>query len=58
VVKQYRQEVVKIDRQRVVNLVGISNEVIKLTYESSCWSEWKTNIEGWTSNIQNWDKPQ
>ena len=40
-VKQYRQEVVKIDRQRVVNLVGISTVI---TNADSLYYYFHTNV--------------
>jgi hypothetical protein len=36
-------------------LEDLENEVSRITKEAKNWSEWKSTIEKWTSDIQNWE---
>lgn len=38
-------------------LKDIENEVMPMTKEANNWSQWKNTLEGWTDDIQKWDKP-
>lgn len=35
----------------------LEDEVIPLTKESNNWSQWKNTLEGWTEQINKWEKP-
>ncbi|MCB2112324.1 MAG: HNH endonuclease [Parvularculaceae bacterium] len=39
-------------------LADLENEVITKTKELSNWSQWKSLIEGWTAQIENWKKSE
>jgi transcriptional regulator with XRE-family HTH domain len=44
------------DEKQVMN--DLETEVVRITKDAKNWSEWKSILEGWTSDIEKWEKKE